>query len=46
MPNVKSHTALENRTAIEERMKNSGENIKWVFWQTFINEQWQKLKYK
>ena len=40
----KNHTALNNRTAIEERTKNSGETIKQVFWQTSINEQRPKLK--
>ena len=44
MPIVRNHTALDNRTAIEERTKNSGETIKQVFWQTSINEQRPKLK--
>ena len=44
MPIVRNHTALDDRTAIEERTKNSGETIKQVFWQIFINEQRPKLK--
>lgn len=41
---LKNHTALHDRTAIEERTKNSGETIKRIFWQTSINEQRPKFK--
>ena len=44
MPIVRNHTAMKNRTAIEERTKTSGETIKWLFWQASINEQRPKLK--
>ena len=40
---VRNHTSLDDRKAIEERTKNSGETIKKLFWQFSINEQRQKL---
>lgn len=44
MPIVKNHTALDNRTATEDRTKNSGETVKQIFWQTSTYEQTPKLK--
>ena len=41
---VRNYTALDNRTSIKERTKNSGETIKQLFWQTSINDQRPKLK--
>ena len=35
---------MDNRTVREERTKTSGETIKWIFWQTFINKQRPKIK--
>ena len=40
---VRNHTSLDDRKAIEERTKNSGETLKKLFWQFSINEQRQKL---
>ena len=42
MPIVRNHSAVDNSTAIEE--KKLGETIKWVFWQTSVNDQRPKLK--
>ena len=36
--------ALDARPAVENKTKPSGESIKQIFWQTFINEQRPKLK--
>ena len=44
MPIVRNHTALDNRTDIEERTKNLGKVNKQVSWQTSISEQRPKLK--
>ena len=41
---VKKHTALDNRPAIEKSIKNSGETIECIYWQTSINEKRPKLK--
>ena len=44
MPIVRNNTALDKRTAIEKRMKNSGETIKQILCPISINEQRPKLK--
>lgn len=41
---IKEPSALDNRTTIKERTKNSGETIKQIFWPTSTNEQKTKLK--
>ena len=43
MPIGKNHTALDDRTAIEDK-EISREAIKQIFWQTCTNEQRPKFK--
>ena len=44
MPIVRNHTAVDNRTTIQEKTKKSGETIKKLFLQTSISKQRSKLK--
>lgn len=46
MPLIRNYTALDDRKAVEERTKNSGETIKQWFWQISRSEQRSKLKIK
>lgn len=46
MPVMENHTALDDRIALENKTKFSGETIKQIYWQMSINDQKPNLKIK